>query len=166
MLDRSAVITACLRFYKASDNYDAAQLLFENGFFEAANDRAFFCVFHAARALLAYDGLNYAMTDYMATVEIIKIFNDLYIRQRYQDPQLRVIFETARKTRQSGIYNRDFKATKEEAEQNIKNARYFLEKAQAISKRRLALEYDVPYSAAESDAVPFPFSIGSKHLSQ
>jgi len=140
-----------LRFYKASDNHNAAQLLLENGYYEAANDRAFFCVFHAARALLAYDGLNYAMTDYMATGEILKNFHDLYIRQRYHDPRLCVIFETARETRQGGIYSRDFTATKEEAEQNIKNAAYFLETAKTISKRRLALEHDSPESGIPSN---------------
>ena len=77
MLDRSNVITACLRFHKASKDHRAAQLLLEHGYYEAANDRAFFCMLHAARALMAYISLNDAMNDYTPTDVVIQNFQSI-----------------------------------------------------------------------------------------
>ena len=142
MLDRSNVITACLRFHKASKDHRAAQLLLEHGYYEAANDRAFFCMLHSARALMAYISLNDAMNDYTPTDVVIENFRDNYILQRYHDPRLYEMFETVRKNRKDETYSRDFMATKEGTEQNVQNAGYFLETAKAISNRRLALNAD------------------------
>ena len=157
MLDRSAVITACLRFYKASDCHQTAQKNLEQGDYDAANDRAYFCMFHAARALLAYDGLNFAMTDHAPTNVIFKTFHELYIKEKYHDPRLREMLETARKIRNDEIFSRSSISTKDETERNIQNAGYFLEALKTISNRRLALENDQADSVAATGKEPSSF---------
>ena len=145
MLDRSAVITASLRLHKASKNHRAAQHIFEYGDYEAANDRAFFCMFHAARALLAYENIAYAISDGpKKTDTIIQEFHELYVKQRFHDPRLTETFMDARKIRNEELYDRSFTSGKEITEQNIRNAGYFLETARDISKWRVAFEYEQP----------------------
>ena len=143
-MEKSNVILATFRFNKAMNDYRAAQYLLNMGYYDAANDRAFFCMFHSARALQAYDNLNYEKTG-----AVIQNFHEQYIQQRYHDPQLCEMFEAVRESRTNAIFNDDYTASKEKAQQHIKNAEYFLETAKTIAGRRLTLEYDTPdYAAA------------------
>jgi len=145
MLDKSVTIIAALRLYNADDNHRTAQHNLAGGYYNAANDRAFFCMYHAARALLAYDGVTQTSTNI-----VMKSFCDLYIRQRYHDPRLGKMFEAALKVRMDGIYDDGFVATKEESERHVENAGYFLELSRVILNRRKTIEYDQQDSDAES----------------
>ena len=138
MLKNSAVNTASFRFCKAQRDYSAARQFLEAGQYDAAIDRAFLCMFHAARALLFYDNIDLKKPD-----DVIRSFHDQYILQSYHDPRLCEMFEQAKTIRSSGIFSDDYLAHVETAKQQVKNAEYFLEATGTISGRRLALEYEV-----------------------
>ena len=150
MLDKSAVLAAHSHFIKANNSHDAAQHLLEHGFYEAVIDRAFFCMFHAARALLAYDTPFNSLAD-LAPDDVIENFQNNYIRQRYHDPRLGEMFEALRMTRWDEMYNCDYSAAKPETERIVYDAGYFLETAKTISERRLTLEYDAPVEVQAAD---------------
>jgi len=158
MIKDKTAFTASFRFSKAQRCYSTALYLLEKGHHETAINYAYLSMYHAARALLTYDNI-----DFMNHGDIMRSFDDQYILQSYHDPRLCKVFEEAYNSSFSGIFNDDYTVSKETAAQQIKNAEYFLEVTGTISERRLALEYDAPDSIAESDTVPFPSSIGSKY---
>ena len=136
MIKHSVVAKASLRFCKSQRNYSTAVRLLGDGDFDAAIDRAYLCMFHAARALLIYDNIDLRKPD-----EIIHSFREEYILQRYHDPKLCKIFKEAQNIRQSTIFDDDFLTDIEHAKQQVKNAEYFLEVTGIISGRRLSFEY-------------------------
>ena len=149
IINTITIHTARHRFQKAKEDYDTAVNNIEYGHYEAASDRAFFCFYHAARALLVYDGV-----DISKPTEIISNFKDLYIKQRYHDPRLCEMFETARKSRNDGIYEDCHEASLREAQTNTDNALYFLKAAESIANRRLALEHTAPSSFDADEPEP------------
>ena len=43
---------------RAKEDLKAAQLLFENGNYRIANNRAYYAIFHSMRAVLAFDNID------------------------------------------------------------------------------------------------------------
>jgi len=132
-----------MRFFTAEDYYNSAQRHSDRGHYKAAGDCAYHCMIHAAGALLAYDNPNCTMKEYSTADAAVQDFRETYIRQRYHDPRLITVIEAAAKSRCN------LETTKEEAEQHIKNAGYFLGIAKSISKRRVAHEHTPMIPAAK-----------------
>ena len=46
------------RIERAREDLDAAHLLFDNGSYRIANNRAYYAIFHALRAVLVFDNVD------------------------------------------------------------------------------------------------------------
>jgi uncharacterized protein (UPF0332 family) len=132
--EKTSVFNSHARFKKALGDSLAATKNYECGFYMAANDRAFFCMYHAVRGLLALDGYNTT-----GTTALIRVFNDIYIRKGFGGPRLIEMFEEARKSRMDGLCSDLRIENKEEAKRNVTNAEDFLEKLFELQNERLAV---------------------------
>jgi len=139
MINKTDNRTRGVLWYKATVNYRAAQLLLDHGCYDAANDRAFFCMYYSAIAILTLDDINETKTD-----AVINHIEQLYVIQRNCGSRLIEVFETARKIRNEGIYDHDLTVTQEDAEQSVKDAEYFFGTLHDIMYRRVVLKLDLP----------------------
>jgi len=141
MLIEMNVIKAKLRLCKAHDDCDSAEFNLDKSFYDMANNRAYFCMYHAIRALMALDGENFK-----SKISIIWYFKKNYILTGYFDPRMAEMFEIALKSRLDSDYSDYYSATKNEARRNTDNAVFFLDSIENYAARRINLDFTLPAS--------------------
>ena len=109
------------RLQKASTDLDAARFNYEHGLFDAAANRSYYAIFHAARAVLALTG-----QDYKKHSGVIAFFRRDYIKTGILDKKLSDIIQDAFEIRTDCDYEDFYVVAKEDVEQQIKNAEYFI----------------------------------------
>ena len=110
-----------------------AERLFQENFFNQVIISSYISMFHAARALLYKDGIqeksHYALF--------------IYIREKYSGKipkSLLNSFDIYKNERHEALYGFDYKASKEDAEFSILNAKEFLEKIKFILENETSKE--------------------------
>lgn len=109
------------RLQKASTDLDAARLNYEHELLDAAANRSYYAIFHAARAVLALTG-----QDYKKHSGVIAFFRKEYIKTGILDTKLSDIIQDAFEIRTDCDYEDFYVVAKEDVEQQIKNAAYFI----------------------------------------
>lgn len=109
-----------VRFAKATDCLADAKCLLSNGSFKGAANRAYYAVFHAMRAVLAYDGI-----DMKHHSGIISEFRRLYIKTALIDKRHSQTISLLSDSRNNSDYD-DF---------------YIISKAEVIDYLELAEEF-------------------------
>lgn len=110
------------RYLHAEECLQAAQLLLEAGNYKSAANRSYYAIFHAMRAVLAYDGI-----DMKHHSGIISEFRRLYIKTGIFDTKLSSIISVLFNIRQDSDYDDFFVISKADVSEQIINARVFLE---------------------------------------
>lgn len=123
---------ASYRLTRAKEEYETAVILFDAGHFRAANNRAYYSIFHAMRAVLAFDGY-----DSKKHSGIIAVFRKDYIKSGIFDVALSDIIGTASEIRNASDYDDMFIADKSETTEQIQNAKIFLDAIDKYVKKRL-----------------------------
>ena len=127
---KEQTVLASLRLENAKNDYQAAQLAYDQGYFKAANNRAYYCIFHAIRAVLALESV-----DFKSHSQIIGYFNKNYIHTGLIDTELSKIINLANGLRTDSDYNDFFIATKEESSEVLLGAKRFIEAITAYLDR-------------------------------
>lgn len=138
------ITAANLRLYRAREDYSAAKFLLDKGFYRAANERAFFGMYHAARAVLAFVGIGIN-----GTSAVVEYFTDKFIGNGHFDPGIYKIFKAGLKARDNGDYNDYHIETKKESLRTVENAGVFIETMRIFVARQIALDTfdsEAPYS--------------------
>ena len=97
---------ASYRLARAKEEYETAVILFDTGHYRAANNRAYYSIFHAMRAVLAFDGY-----DSKKHSGIIAVFRKDYIKTAVFDISLSDIIGTASEIRNASDYDDMFIAS-------------------------------------------------------
>ena len=140
MLDESMVIRANLCLHKAREDYNTAKFNLKKEFYGATNDRAYFCMYHAARALSVLDGL-----DLRGSCSIMSHFSFEYVHEEaYFDSRFYDMMETALQSRDDSNYNDCHIETRGEALRNTENAGIFLSEMENFVARKVRLFYTPP----------------------
>lgn len=121
MLEQEEVDLSKYRLESAYEDYQAAVDLLKLSHFKVANNRAYYAIFHAMRAVLALDG-----SDFKKHSGVIAYFRQNYIKSGIFDISLSEIINDASFIRNESDYSDFYIATKEEAESLIENAKIFL----------------------------------------
>jgi uncharacterized protein (UPF0332 family) len=100
---------------------DTANLNYEKGQYKTANNRSYYSIFHALRALLVLDGV-----DFRPHNQLISYFNKNYIRTGRFGPSLSETVRFASRLRTSSDYSDFYIATKVESEKALEGAREVL----------------------------------------
>ena len=117
--ERSALAQA--RYEHAQECLEAARSLFESGSLKSAVNRAYYAIFHAMRAVLAYDGI-----DMKHHSGIISSFRRLYIKTDILDVKLSLTISELYDLRTGSDYDDFFVITGAEVAEQLDHAADFL----------------------------------------
>ncbi len=109
------------RLEKAREEYEAAVVLLDTEHYRAANNRAYYSIFHAMRSVLAFDGY-----DSKKHSGIISVFRKDYIKSGIFPEGLSDIVGNASEIRNASDYDDMFIASKSETMEQVENAKIFL----------------------------------------
>ncbi|MCM1127755.1 MAG: HEPN domain-containing protein [Lachnospiraceae bacterium] len=111
------------RLERAREMLSAAESNLEIGQYKTSLNRSYYAVFHAMRsanALKEYDSSKHS--------GVIAFFTKEYLKTELMDRNLAVIIKESSLCREKSDYDDFYAAGKVEAEEQLNNARYFVEK--------------------------------------
>jgi uncharacterized protein (UPF0332 family) len=111
------------RLEKATKNLEAARLLFKNKLLAESINRSYYCIFHTARALIAFDKF-----DSKKHSTIIAYFNQHYIKSGKIEKKFSKVISKAFKVRTDSDYQDFYIVTREETKEQLENAEVFLKR--------------------------------------
>ena len=119
------------RMEHARECLDAAKELYKCGNYKSAVNRAYYSIFHAMRAVLAFDEI-----DMKHHSGVIAEFRRLYIKTQKIDKCVSEIISMLFDIRTDSDYDDFFSIEREEADAQIKNAELFFEQIDAFLQNR------------------------------
>lgn len=107
------------RIQRAKEDLEAAHLLLNSGNYRIANNRAYYTIFHAMRAVLVFD--NFDSSKHSG---VIAEFRRRYIKEGIFPVELSKMIGSAFTIRNASDYDDMFLASKSDTEEQIANAEY------------------------------------------
>ena len=107
------------RLDRALEDLQSAQKLFTDGHFRAANNRAYYAIFHAIRAALALNRVDSSKHS-----GVIAEFRRLFIKEGLLPVEISQMIGSAFTIRNASDYDDMFIASKSETKEQIENANY------------------------------------------
>ena len=124
-------VYAKYRLDRAKEEYETAEDMLRNNHYRAANNRAYYSIFHAIRSVLAFDGF-----DSKKHSGIIAYFRKEYIKSGIFPIEMSDIIGTAFEIRNASDYDDMYIATKSEAEEQIERAKiFYVQIAEYVEKK-------------------------------
>lgn len=123
------------RYESSTETLLDAQLMYENGRYKNALNRAYYSIFHAMRAVNILKGFDSSKHS-----GVIAFFNQNYVKEGIFPKNLSKIIKLASENREKADYLDFFIASREEAEKQIERAGEFQKYIEKYLK-----EYDVLY---------------------
>ena len=122
-LDERTIILSKYRLEQAFLMLSDSQMAFDNHSLKTSNNRSYYAIFHALRAVHALDGF-----DSKKHSGIISQFQREYIKTGKFDRKCSLIIKTASEIRNDCDYEDFYITSVEETSEQLENARYFLDK--------------------------------------
>jgi len=122
MLDKDKIALAEYRIAKAKETLKIAKLLYESESYLDSVNRSYYSIFHATRALLALEGI-----DFKKHSAVISHFQRYYIKTKIFDNRFSDIIFKAFDIRNESDYEDFYVLSKESVEQQITNATEFID---------------------------------------
>ena len=111
------------RLNKAKETLETAKMIFKEGKdFTSANNRAYYAIFYAIRAVLAIEEI-----DFKRHKDVLAYFNKEYVNKEIFQKMIGRKISQAQKIREDSDYDDDYKPSLEKTEQQIKSAEELLE---------------------------------------
>lgn len=107
------------RIERSKEDLDAAHLLFNSGNYRIANNRAYYAIFHALRAVLTFD--NFDTSKHSG---VIAEFRRRYIKEGIFPVEVSKMIGSAFTIRNASDYDDMFIASKTDTEEQLANADY------------------------------------------
>ncbi len=123
------------RFETSLENLDDARLMFENGRYKNALNRAYYSIFHAIRAVDALDGYDSSKHS-----GVIAHFNQNYVKTGVFSKELSKVIRAASENREKADYLDFYTASKAEAKKQIERAEFFSDCIRQFLKDQEILE--------------------------
>lgn len=107
------------RIERSKEDLDAAHLLFSSGNYRIANNRAYYAIFHALRAVLTFD--NFDTSKHSG---VIAEFRRRYIKEGIFPVEVSKMIGSAFTIRNASDYDDMFIASRADTEEQLANADY------------------------------------------
>ncbi len=107
------------RLERSKEDLNAARLLFDNKNYRIANNRAYYCIFHALRSVLVLE--NFDSSKHSG---VIAEFRRKYIKMGIFPAKMSKMIGAAFTIRNASDYDDMFIASKSDTEEQIANAEY------------------------------------------
>ena len=117
------------RLEQAQQCLKSARVLYTTDDYKGAANRSYYCVFHCMRSILALE-----QTDYKSHSAIISHFRRVYIKTGILEVKLSDILGDLFQARNDSDYEDEFDFCKEEIQEQLRNAEYFLGQVQEYLK--------------------------------
>lgn len=121
MPDQAHRDLAAYRLENARTMLADARTLADAGSYKSGNNRAYYAIFHAVRALLALEGL-----DFKKHSAVIAHFQNQYVRTGIFDKEYSNILTKASTIRNDSDYNDFYIASREDTQKQIENSEKFI----------------------------------------
>jgi len=121
MLHEQIITLSKYRLDKAKETHDTARENLASDKYLDANNRAYYAIFHAMRALLAID-----VVDFKKHSAVISYFRENYIKTAILERNLSDIVGRASIVRNKSDYEDFYIASKDEAESQVADAAVFI----------------------------------------
>jgi len=129
MADSEIKALSNYRLLQAKENLDEATILFENGKFKGASNRSYYAIFHAIKAILALE-----QVDFKKHSSVIAYFNQKYISTEIFPKELGKSINSARSYREKSDYVDFYIITKEDTQSQMDTAKEMIECAEKYIK--------------------------------
>ena len=116
-----AILLSKYRLEQAWENLNSARKNFEIDELKTANNRAYYCVFHAMRAVIALDE-----QDFKKHSGIISYFREHYIKTKVFNRQCSDIVSSSSLIRNKSDYDDFYIASKEKADEQLETTKIIL----------------------------------------
>ena len=123
---------ALYRLEKAKETLKSAQILFEVKDYTGANNRAYYAIFYAIRAILALE-----KTDFKRNKDVIAYFNQKYIKPEIFPRKLGSKISQAQRVREDSDYDDKYQISYEKTEQQIETAKEVIIEVEQFIKSRV-----------------------------
>ena len=124
-----------VRLQKAKSDFEASLILYKENMLLQALNRAYYAIFHSAKALLALD--NFETNKHSG---VIAYFNEHYVKTGIFDKELSKIFMSAENKRNLCYYDDFFAISKDDVKIQIDNAKKFINEIEGyLSKKGIIL---------------------------
>lgn len=114
------------RIQRSWEDLSVAELLFKEKLYRIANNRSYYSIFHALRAVLILEGFDSGKHS-----GIIAEFRRRYIKENIFPAEMSKMIGSAFTIRNTSDYDDMFIASADETEEQIKNAHFVYEKVKA-----------------------------------
>ena len=112
---------ALYRLERANEDLETSKINFESNKLKASNNRSYYAILHALRAVLALDE-----KDFKKHSGVISYFNQNYIKTNIFSKDVSLFVKNASLIRNQSDYDDFYIASKEEAKEQIENAEYII----------------------------------------
>ena len=120
------------RLERSQEDLQCAEKLFDDGHFRAANNRAYYEIFHAIRAALALKSVDSSKHS-----GVISEFRKIYIKSGSIPAEVSQMIGAAFTIRNASDYDDMFIASKDETKEQIENAKYVYEQISVYIGKQL-----------------------------
>lgn len=111
------------RLNKAKETLETAKMIFNEGKdFTSANNRAYYAIFYAIRAVLAIDEI-----DFKRHKDVLAYFNKEYVNKEKFPKMIGRKISQAQRIREDSDYDDDYEPSLEKTEQQIKTAQELID---------------------------------------
>lgn len=111
------------RLERAREMLSASENNFKMGEYKTSLNRSYYAVFHAMRSANALKGFDSSKHS-----GVIAFFTKEYLKTEILDRKLAVVIKESSLCREKSDYDDFYVAGREEAEEQLKNAKYFVQK--------------------------------------
>ncbi len=126
-MDEKRILLAKYRFSKAIEELTVAELAFSSQKYSGSLSSSYYAIFHSVRALLALEGV-----DSKKHSGVIHLFSQKFIGTKLIGISLSKILVEAFEMRIDSDYKDFYLASKEDAQQQLNNAKHFLKEIQSF----------------------------------
>ena len=132
MRNKEVETLAKYRIEQSKENLEEAEVLFKNNKFKGANNRAYYAIFHAIKAILALEQI-----DFKKHSSVIAYFNKNYINKEIFPKELGRRVNEATFYREKSDYVDFYIVAKEDSQKQIETARTMIESAQVYINKNM-----------------------------
>ena len=119
------------RLEQAKEDLEAGYLLYEKKFYKSANNRAYYSIFHAIRAVLALE-----KKDFKRHKDVLAYFNQHYLKTEIFPKNISKKISQASKVREDSDYDDEFEPSPEETKLQIETARELINLVEQYLNRK------------------------------
>ena len=113
---------ALYRLARAKEELSASELLYKGNFYKSANNRAYYSIFHAIRAVFSLEN-----KDFKRHKDVVAYFNKNYINKEVFPRNLGKKIVVARDIREESDYDDEFVVSPEETLAQMETAKYLID---------------------------------------